>query len=132
MKNAYIYLIRCQDDSLYTGIAVDLEKRLLQHYKREKECAKYTKAHPMKCLEMAFEVENLSIAAKYEYRIKRLGKMQKQHIISHPEDIQSYMPAFFLDYTVKALDLCTVAMLNQKICNERGISFWEKTEMNRK
>lgn len=40
---AYIYMVRCQDESLYTGIAHDVGKRMREHYYKKKTGAKYTK-----------------------------------------------------------------------------------------
>lgn len=82
---AYIYMVRCADGSLYTGIAVDVGRRMREHYYRKKHGAKYTKSHPIKSLEMVWETEEWSYAAKLEYRIKRLRRSEKEDLIRHPE-----------------------------------------------
>ena len=43
----YLYIVTCQDGSYYTGIAKDIRVRLQAHYDRKKQCAKYTKSHPI-------------------------------------------------------------------------------------
>ena len=70
----YTYMLRCENDSIYTGIAKDLERRMNEHFNREKNCAKYTKWHKAKKLECYFESDTRSNAAKLEYHIKRLTK----------------------------------------------------------
>ena len=48
----YVYMLRCQDNSLYTGIAKDLQKRMNDHFTRNKNCAKYTLNHKAEKLEI--------------------------------------------------------------------------------
>ncbi|MGN1085721.1 MAG: GIY-YIG nuclease family protein, partial [Porcipelethomonas sp.] len=47
----YVYILRCEDNSLYTGITADLEKRIRQHIGLLKGGAKYTRSHPVKYIE---------------------------------------------------------------------------------
>ena len=49
------YILRCEDDTLYTGIAADLERRMKQHFSKDKRCARYTRWHTAKQLEAAWE-----------------------------------------------------------------------------
>ncbi len=78
----YIYLIRCQDNSIYTGITNNLERRLQEHLSKDEKCAKYTKSHPALKLETAWQTENKKLAAKLEYAIKTLKKQQKEDLIT--------------------------------------------------
>ena len=41
----YTYMIRCKDNSIYTGITTNLEKRMQEHFTKDEKCAKYTKKH---------------------------------------------------------------------------------------
>jgi putative endonuclease len=41
----YLYILKCADNSLYTGIAANIEKRIRQHLGIIKGGAKYTKSH---------------------------------------------------------------------------------------
>lgn len=84
---AYIYIVRCADCSLYTGIAKDLMQRMQEHYYRKKTGAKYTRSRQIQSLEMVWETESWSDAAKLENRIKRLRKSQKEALILHPEAV---------------------------------------------
>ena len=74
-----VYMLRCTDNSIYTGSASDLDKRIALHF--EGKGAKYTKSHPPKKLEAAFECAEYSDALRLEYRIKRLSKSEKQRLI---------------------------------------------------
>ncbi|MDH5426300.1 MAG: GIY-YIG nuclease family protein [Gammaproteobacteria bacterium] len=77
----FIYILRCADNTLYTGIAKDVEKRLEQHNKDDKAGAKYTRARrPVELV--YFEVcESRSLAAKRECAIKKLSRLEKLALI---------------------------------------------------
>lgn len=79
----YVYMLRCQDNSLYTGIAKDLQKRMNDHFTRNKNCAKYTLNHKAQKLECAWETLNKSLASKLEYHIKQLPKNKKEDLIKN-------------------------------------------------
>ena len=84
---AYIYMVRCQDESLYTGIARDVGKRMREHYYQKKPGAKYTKSRQVTALEMVWQTETWSGAARLEYQIKQLRKNQKEALIREPEQV---------------------------------------------
>lgn len=44
----YTYILRCCDNTLYTGIALDIEKRMNEHFLQNEKCAKYTRTHKAK------------------------------------------------------------------------------------
>lgn len=87
---AYIYIVRCEDSSLYTGIAKDLGQRMREHYYRKKSGAKYTKSRQIQSLEMVWETGEWSHAAKLEVRIKSLSRPQKEELIRHPEKVREF------------------------------------------
>lgn len=84
-EKAFVYLLRCNDNSLYCGWSSDLSKRVKAH--NTGKGAKYTKARlPVKLV--YFEVyEDKIIAMKREYEIKQLTKLQKERLINGIEDI---------------------------------------------
>ena len=53
----YIYMLRCKDNSIYTGITVDIDRRMKEHFERDKKCAKYTLRHQAQKLEAVWETE---------------------------------------------------------------------------
>ena len=78
----YIYMLRCEDNSIYTGITTNVERRLEEHISKDKKCAKYTLSHNAMKLEAVWETENKSLASKLEYRIKHLSKAEKEGLIN--------------------------------------------------
>lgn len=78
-KTYYTYIIRCEDNSLYTGITNNLNKRINKHI--SKAGAKYTKSHTAVKLEIAWKSKDKSLACKLEYQIKTLTKNQKETLI---------------------------------------------------
>lgn len=80
-KKYYIYMLRCEDNSLYTGVTVNIENRMKEHFEKGKACAKYTSSHNAKKLESVWQAENRSIASKLEYFIKQLPKVKKEQLI---------------------------------------------------
>lgn len=89
MKQYYVYMIRCDDNSLYTGIACNIEKRMFAHIHKLKEAASYTKSRNVVSLEALWLVENRSTASKLEHLIKKLSKKQKETIIDDHSLIES-------------------------------------------
>lgn len=81
MNRYYIYIIRCSDNSLYTGITTDLDRRLKEHITKSRVGAKYTKSHEFLNLEICFETTCRSLASILEYNIKKLKKSDKEYII---------------------------------------------------
>lgn len=80
----YTYMLRCTDNSIYTGITTDLERRMNEHFSQNIKAAKYTKRHKAQKLEMAWSSENNVTAAKLEYHIKkRLNKKEKEELIEN-------------------------------------------------
>ena len=74
----YVYMVRCADDSLYTGMAKDIGKRLREHVSRGPECAKYTRSRP---------VPDSHAARSLEWHLKRLTRVQKVRLTQAPEEI---------------------------------------------
>ncbi len=76
----YLYILRCKDKTLYTGIAVDLKRRLGEH-NNSKLGAKYTLARRPVKLVYARKFRNRSLASKEESRIKKLSRKEKLDLI---------------------------------------------------
>lgn len=75
----YLYILRCEDGSIYIGTAKDYLKRYEKHLSGKG--AKYTKAHKVKKIERVFLCEDRSIACILESEIKKLKKSEKETII---------------------------------------------------
>ena len=77
----YIYMVRCADDSLYTGIAKDVERRLHEHNHHDSLGARYTRARRPVQLVYQEAADSRSAAAKREYVIKQLNREAKEELI---------------------------------------------------
>ena len=85
----YIYVLRCKDDTLYTGWTNDLKHRLAMH--RAGKGAKYTKGRGPLTLVYTECFEDKSAALKREAAIKKLSREEKLALIAQwqaPEDLQ--------------------------------------------
>lgn len=76
---AFVYILRCKDDSLYTGWTNDLEHRLAMH--RAGKGAKYTRGREPLELVYSEELPDKSAALKREYAIKQLTREEKLALI---------------------------------------------------
>ena len=61
-KRHYVYLLRCADGSLYTGMTPDIVRRLRQHVERLPGCAKYTRSHPVTALVLLLTTDTATTA----------------------------------------------------------------------
>ena len=86
----YTYMLRCENNSIYTGITTDIKRRMEEHFGKDKKGAKYTKSHNPKKLECVWESENKALASKLEYRIKSLTKTQKEDLIIN-NNLEKYL-----------------------------------------
>ena len=78
--NYYLYILKCADDTLYTGITVDLPRRVKDHNSAELG-AKYTRGRRPVELVFSKAFDNRSVASKEERLIKRLSRRQKLELI---------------------------------------------------
>ena len=76
----YVYILKCNDETLYTGITTDVERRVKEHNTSSKG-AKYTKYRRPVELVYKEEVNSKSKALKREYIIKKYTRKEKIHLI---------------------------------------------------
>lgn len=74
----YVYMVRCHDESLYTGITVDPARRIEEH--NGANGAKYTRSRQPVELVYLEKVSNRSEASKREWSIKRMSRQKKQSL----------------------------------------------------
>jgi putative endonuclease len=77
----FVYMVRCADDSLYTGIARDVERRVEEHNSNDSLAANYTRARRPVALVYREAVDTRSAALKREYEIKRLPRQEKDELL---------------------------------------------------
>ncbi len=81
-KGWHVYILRCADATLYTGIARDLQKRLRQHNGEHAGGPKYTRGRRPVQLAWADEVADRSAAQQREAAIKKLRRSEKLRLIT--------------------------------------------------
>lgn len=77
----FVYIVRCSDDSLYTGVTTDIEKRIFQHNHCNKRGAKYTRVRRPVTLVYNEPANDRSSACQREYQIKQFSKRQKESLV---------------------------------------------------
>jgi putative endonuclease len=80
----FVYILLCDDNTLYTGITKNIDRRIKEHNDDNKNSkgAKYTRSRQPVSLVYSENSENRSIASKREHEIKKLNRQQKQLLIS--------------------------------------------------
>ncbi|MGB5722479.1 MAG: GIY-YIG nuclease family protein [Woeseiaceae bacterium] len=85
-----LYIVRCADDSLYTGIAADVSKRISEHESSARG-AKYLRGRAPLQLEFSEVVGDRSVASALEYRVKRLSRAQKEAVIDGRQSLRDLL-----------------------------------------
>jgi putative endonuclease len=79
-KRYIVYILKCSDDTLYTGITTDMDKRLQEHNHSDKG-AKYTRNRRPVSLVYSEASKDRSSASKREYAIKKMRRKEKLLLI---------------------------------------------------
>ena len=80
MSDHYVYVLRCADNTLYTGYTTDPDRRVAEH--NAGDGAKYTRGRtPVELVHLEV-YESRSTAQSREYEIKSLSREQKESLIS--------------------------------------------------
>ena len=79
----YVYLLRCNDNSLYCGVTTNTARRTFEHNHCNKKSARYTRARRPVNLVYQQLCNNKIDAYKKEYQLKRMSKQQKERLILH-------------------------------------------------
>jgi len=81
MSGWFLYVLRCADNTLYTGVTTDVRRRLKEHNTSSRG-AKYTKARRPVKIVYWIDFKDRSTAQKAEYKFKQLTRKQKEEIIN--------------------------------------------------
>ena len=81
MPDWYLYLIRCRDSTLYTGISTDVDRRFAQHQGSGNAGSRYLKGRGPLRLVFQVKLGSKSLALKLEREVKRLSKARKEKLI---------------------------------------------------
>jgi putative endonuclease len=75
----YVYVLRCADDTLYTGYTTDVDRRVAEH--DAGEGAKYTRGRTPVELRYTESFETRSAALSREHEIKALSRAEKERLV---------------------------------------------------
>ena len=81
MKNWFLYVIRCKNGGLYTGITTDVKRRFAEHTGNDKKGAKCLRGKAPLTLVMKKKIGSRSMALKIEARVKKLSKIKKEMFV---------------------------------------------------
>ena len=87
-----VYFIRCADDSLYAGVALDAERRLEEH-REGKRGAKYLRGRGPLELVMSRQVGGKGLALKVELKMKKLSRKAKERLVEKPGQVDELVRA---------------------------------------
>jgi putative endonuclease len=88
----FVYILKCADNTLYTGITNDLEKRIEAH-NSSKTGAKYTKVRRPVTLVYSEQVTDRSAALKREHILRHFSRAQKLQVIADSYKPKSHIAA---------------------------------------
>ena len=81
-KRWHVYIVRCADGTLYTGVAMNVARRIAEHNGDRANGARYTRARRPVNLAYHEKAANRSAACKREHRIKQLNRREKLALIA--------------------------------------------------
>lgn len=75
-------MLQCADDTLYTGITTDVNRRIKEHNSDNKKGARYTRVRRPVSLVYLEDCDNRSDASSREYHLKKLPRIEKLKLVS--------------------------------------------------
>lgn len=88
-------MLRCKDNSIYTGISNDIARRVLVHFSGGPQAAKYVKAKKPERLIFTVELGSRSLASQLESKVKKLPKLKKEQLAKGEISIHALFPSAF-------------------------------------
>ena len=82
MSDWYVYMLRCADNTLYTGITTNVERRVGEHNNSDHLAARYTRARRPVVLVWKEPHANRSSASKREAALKRMSRSLKEQLLN--------------------------------------------------
>ncbi len=89
MKAWYLYLVRCGDGSIYTGVSNDVPRRLAEH--RSGKGARYVRGRGPLALARKIRVGSKSDALRLENRVKKFSRSGKEDLIKRKSRIKDLL-----------------------------------------
>ncbi|MEM7283114.1 MAG: GIY-YIG nuclease family protein [Pseudomonadota bacterium] len=90
-QNWFLYLVRCKNQTLYTGISTDVERRFQSHQSQDARCAKYLRGKQPLTLAYVQEIGLHTDALRAEAVVKKLPKNAKEQLVSGKLNIKEVL-----------------------------------------
>ena len=90
-KPYYVYMLRCADNTIYTGVTTDPVRREREHTAGGDTHARYTAVHRGVGFECVWVTDGRSAAQRLEWRIKRLSRDRKEQLIACPANLCAWI-----------------------------------------
>ena len=87
MFDWHLYLVRCHDGSLYTGITTNVARRFAEHQGNDDAGAKYLRGRGPLMLVFQKKLGSRSLALGVESKVKKLSKVRKEELIRANEHV---------------------------------------------
>ncbi len=100
MSDWSVYVIRCADNSLYTGISTDVARRFQQH-SEGRGGARYLQGRTPLTLEFSLPVGDRSQASRVEFRLKQLNKSEKERFLRQPKRLCDHIAGLLEEPVVR-------------------------------
>jgi len=91
MENWYVYILRCADQTLYSGITTHLERRLREH-NQSPSGARYTRSRRPVTLVYSESLTNRAAALRREHAIKQLDRATKLQLLASTASLPESLP----------------------------------------
>lgn len=86
MKTYYVYIVKCSDNSFYTGVTNDVERRVLEHNNSEDKKAYTFRKRPVKLVWFEYYID-INQAIEKEKQIKGWNRKKKEALINCDFDL---------------------------------------------
>jgi predicted GIY-YIG superfamily endonuclease/mannose-6-phosphate isomerase-like protein (cupin superfamily) len=112
MPNWSLYMLRCRNGALYTGICTDVKRRVSEHLAGGSKAARYTRQFAPVRLVYDTIIGDMSLALKAERRVKKLSKRQKECIVSQgfkSKDLLEFLKIYPYSKSENSMDKVNIA-----------------------
>lgn len=91
----YLYILFCDDNTMYTGITTDVKRRFKEHCEGRAKGSKYTKVHKPQGVAYSVLIGSRAEASSFEYKVKHLKKDDKIKLINAKPNSVEKLQNFF-------------------------------------
>ncbi len=94
MPDWYLYMVRCADGSVYTGVSTDVQRRWKEHQRGGSRAARYLRTRRPVDLIFSAMIGDKGAALRAEHAIKQLEKQQKEALAVGAVALQVILDAY--------------------------------------